>query len=546
MHIKIKNKSRARKGTVTNLIPLALAACGGQTEQAIENGKVASFPKDFQPPSPNYEAPNEPDPNFEVLKSDYEEPYWIAALEMDRVDLAVTPMLVKYSRELYFQFPDKTPSYDLMEIRDWEPANEKMMIAARSIFEHLNEVLDVEFVEDSEASGFNVISIGRSYQPGTSGFSYFPNPDYQIGMDVFISTNYDDPLYISGSLTNYDYEILLHEIGHALGLKHPFSSQGGNTSTLSAYEDHTRFTAMSYDDSPSTFTGEMRSLDWMALTKLYGVNQNYNADDDVYSFSAESSTFIIDGGGLDTINAEYSTLDVFIDLRPGAHSHIGGKQKYITSSSQLTISHGSDIEIVKTGSGNDTVIGNIFDNHILTGQGDDIIFSGGGSDIINSGLGADKVDLSEQIQAKDTVELSVPISGINFETIYGFIQGALGDVLSFEGIFNEIVDLFPLVSADNVPNAYIGNGILRVFGEGLDTADGIDLAFSHEGSLKNLQLATGQKSIIIAANSQATGESQHVFYAHNQNSEFSVVKLALLTGNALDIDQWHSQNFDFV
>ena len=40
-----------------------------------------------------------------------------------------------------------------------------MMIAARSIFEHLNEVLDVEFVEDAEASGFNVISIGRSYQP---------------------------------------------------------------------------------------------------------------------------------------------------------------------------------------------------------------------------------------------------------------------------------------------------------------------------------------------------------------------------------------------
>ena len=102
-------------------------------------------------------------------------------------------------------------------------------------------------------------------------------------------------------------------------------------------------------------------------------------------------------------------------------------------------------------------------------------------------MGADKVDLSEQIQAKDTVELSVPISGINFETIYGFIQGALGDVLSFEGIFNEIVDLFPLVSADNVPNAYIGNGILRVFGEGLDTADGVDFAFSHE-ELKNLEL----------------------------------------------------------
>ena len=97
-----------------------------------------------------------------------------------------------------------------------------------------------------------------------------------------------------------------------------------------------------------------------------------------------------------------------------------------------------------------------------------------------------------------------------------------------------------------MPDAYIGNGVLRVVGQGLDTADGVDLAFSHEGSLKNLELLSGYKSIIISANSQATGENQHVFYAHNQNSEFSVVKLALLTGNTLDIDQWHSQNFDFV
>ena len=126
-----------------------------------------------------------------------------------------------------------------MEIRGWEPANSKMIIAARSIFERLNAVLNVEFIEDAEASGFNVIAIGRSYQPGTSGFGYFPNPDYQIGMDVFISAYYDDPRYLSASLTNYNYEVLVHEIGHALGLKHPFAPQGANTNTLSVVEDQT-------------------------------------------------------------------------------------------------------------------------------------------------------------------------------------------------------------------------------------------------------------------------------------------------------------------
>ena len=132
---------------------------------------------------------------------------------------------------------------------------------------------------------------------------------------------------------------------------------------------------MSYEDHPTTFDGTMRSLDWMALTKLYGVNPNYKSSDDVYSFSNVMSTFIVDGGGIDTINVENSISDVVIDLRPGAHSHMGEKGIYNIAG---TIDYFSWFRNRKcqNGSGNDTVIGNIFDNHILTGEGDDIIFSG--------------------------------------------------------------------------------------------------------------------------------------------------------------------------
>ncbi len=63
-----------------------------------------------------------------------------------------------------------------------------------------------------------------------------------------------------------------------------------------------------------------------------------------------------------------ATLDVTIDLRPGAHSHLGTKSSYITAANQLTISHGSDIENVVTGSGDDTVIGTDLDNVIETGK----------------------------------------------------------------------------------------------------------------------------------------------------------------------------------
>ena len=78
--------------------------------------------------------------------------------------------------------------------------------------------------------------------------------------------------------------------------------------------------------------GHLRSLDWMALTKFYGVKATYNAGDDIYEFSNSGGIFIIDGAGVDTINAFDACQDVTIDLRPGAHSHLGTKSSYITGS----------------------------------------------------------------------------------------------------------------------------------------------------------------------------------------------------------------------
>ena len=90
-------------------------------------------------------------------------------------------------------------------------------------------------------------------------------------------------------------------------------------------EDNTKFTAMSYDENPLTFDGTFRPLDWMTLTKLYGVNLSYNPGDDIYSFDNRNGTFIIDGGGIDKINAATSKLSVVIDIQPGMHSYEGQK-----------------------------------------------------------------------------------------------------------------------------------------------------------------------------------------------------------------------------
>ena len=87
---------------------------------------------------------------------------------------------------------------------------------------------------------------------------------------------------------------------------------------------------MSYDDHPSTFNGTFRSLDWMTLTKFYGVNPTFRSGDDIYTFNDATGVFIIDGNGIDTISEPHSTANIFIDLRSGSHNYEGYKSIFIT------------------------------------------------------------------------------------------------------------------------------------------------------------------------------------------------------------------------
>jgi serralysin len=465
---------------------------------------------------------------------------------MDQRDIHITPMLENFERVIVYNFPDTQPAYDHYSVTGWQPATEEMRVATREILAKFEAILDVSFVEGAESAPTNVISVGRSNQATTSGFSYFPNNFYEIGMDVFIAKGYSSPRFTSELITNYDYEVLVHELGHALGLKHPFEENGSNTAVLSAYEDNTRNTAMSYDDNSVTFNGTLRPLDWMALTKFYGVKSTYNAGDDTYSFSSSGGTFIIDGAGLDTISAADTSRDVTVDLRPGAHSHLGSKSSYITSANQLTISHGSDIENVETGSGDDTVTANALDNVITTGAGDDTIFAGGGADVIRSGTGSDRIDLSEAVQAVDTVAVDASPFNLGFDTIYGLAQGAAGDVLDLSGILEIGADLFPLVATGAAPVANFSGGVLRLVGDALATSTDLVSALGLGGALSPLSMSDGARSIIVSAASQDTGEDQSVFYAQGSSSGIQISQLALLQGNALDIDQWHAANFGLV
>ena len=268
------------------------------------------------------------DPNFEKLKSSYIEPYWVEALIMDRYDAHI-PLFLKIIKNIDYTFQNGA-EYDLYSVSGWLPANEAMINATREILSKVEEILNVSFTESTNSVATNVIMISRSNQDNTAGISYFPNITMSLEW-MFLSLDFANPMFVSNNRTNYHYEILIHELGHALGLKHPFEADGMNQVVLSSYEDNTFNTTMSYNDNSATFSGTFRPLDWMALTKLYGVSSKYNSGNDTYFFSNSAGTFVIDGAGIDTISSSEMSRDTTIDLRPGSHSHIGPKLTYISS-----------------------------------------------------------------------------------------------------------------------------------------------------------------------------------------------------------------------
>ena len=193
------------------------------------------------------------------------------------------------------------------------------------------------------------------------------------------------------------YFAVLHELGHVLGLKHPFEAP----TTLPASLDSESYTIMSYlaqpEVSDSQFSFNPTSpmlLDIAAIQHLYGANYGYHSGNDVYLYS-DSATYhetIWDGGGSDTI--QYSgSWNSTIDLRQ-AHGSAIGRPVYVESTTgsilnqvkNVWVAYGAVVENATGGSGNDVLTGNDGNNSLNGGGGNDALDGGAGFDTaLNTG-----------------------------------------------------------------------------------------------------------------------------------------------------------------
>ncbi|MEJ2806688.1 M10 family metallopeptidase, partial [Pseudomonas sp. CCNWLW250] len=300
---------------------------------------------------------------------------------------------------------------------------------------------------------------------GTAAWAYYPSRT-PSGGDVWIGPVTNNPAPVEGT---YDYLTFMHEIGHALGLKHPFDQGLSNPTVLASQYDDVRYTIMSYDNAYSYEPTTPMLLDIAAIQRLYGANTQWQAGNNTYSWASDQSVFetIWDAGGTDTIDASNQVAAVRINLNEGQFSKIG--KTFLDPSDKvfnegLAIAYGAKIENAVGSAFNDSLIGNALGNVLNGLAGKDSMAGGAGNDTYVVDDAGDIVSETSTLATEiDTVRSSVTWAlGANLENL------TLSGNSSINGTGNALNNTLIGNDGNNVLNGSAGRDTL-IGGAGNDT-----------------------------------------------------------------------------
>jgi serralysin len=389
---------------------------------------------------------------------------------------------------LTYSFPTSTAAYGY-EVNGFQAFNSAQVAAAEKALAMYDAVCNVDFqfsfdpaagnIRFAEANSVNLygsITIETALGVAPDAFAA---PAAGWGDTWFNHTSYNNPT----KLGSFAFAAgIMHELGHALGLKHGHDSQqvhfangavAYTNPTLPANHDSLEYSVMTYRSRPGAsvdkvfakdFPSTLMQDDILALQYLYGANYDHNAGDTVYRFSPKNGAMFIDGvsqgatsrskifltiwdgDGNDTYNFSNYTSNTIINLNPGEWSTPSKAQL-----ADLDIQHpgrhfargcianavlfpGDDHGFIENAIGSkarDLIIGNEVSNALLGNAGRDVIYAGAGIDGLLGGRGRDA------LYGED---------GADFFTFRSVVESGHGakfrdSILDFNGLEGDVVDL---------------------------------------------------------------------------------------------------------
>lgn len=293
-----------------------------------------------------------------------------------------------------FSFPSSLPAeYSPDLLPGYAPFSVAQQTATRAALLKISAVSGITFSEVADQSG--QIRFATNTQSGTAGFTAGDVSGEAITRaEVLLANNVSSNADLE--VGTHGWFVLLHEIEHAVGLKHPgnYNGSGGTEAPpyLPSSQDAAQFTIETYNTTNSISTTTPMVFDIASLQYLYGTNSTAGAGDDNYVVDARGTYSIWDVSGNDTLDASTCITSVTLDLNPGTLSYSGLVGVDTSLVPYVGIAFNSWIDNAAGGSGDDAIFGSLIGNALSGGAGNDWLDGSAGNDTLSGGTGNDTID----------------------------------------------------------------------------------------------------------------------------------------------------------